>query len=107
MNMAKSLKDKKKNHHIVYIYIYIYVLACILALITNLLKLWELGKYFKNTQKIFCFFSFSIWIMNLYIKHIPDIKKEVPFLLLTLEQLVFYPIRYGPPYWEGLFLNLR
>ena len=23
MNMAKSLKDKKKNHHIVYIYLYI------------------------------------------------------------------------------------
>jgi hypothetical protein len=91
MHTAKSLKDKKKNHHIVYIYIY--VLACILALITNLLKSWELGKYFKNTQKIFCFFSFSIWIMNLYVKHIPDIKKEVPFFLLTLEQLGFYPIR--------------
>jgi hypothetical protein len=31
-------------------------------------------KYLKNI-----FFSFSIWIMNLYIKHISDIKKEVSF----------------------------
>ena len=29
----------------------IYVLACILALITNLLKSWELGQYFKKTSK--------------------------------------------------------
>jgi len=36
---------------------------------------------FKNTQKIFCFFSFSIWIMNLYVKHIPGIKKKVPFFI--------------------------
>jgi hypothetical protein len=31
-------------------------------------------KYLKNI-----FFSFSIWIVNLYIKHISDIKKEVSF----------------------------
>jgi hypothetical protein len=32
-----------------------------LALITSLLKSRELGQYFKNTQKIFCFNSFNIW----------------------------------------------
>jgi Rad3-related DNA helicase len=32
----------------------------------------------KIPKKYFVFF-FSIWIMNLYVKHIPDIKKEVPF----------------------------
>jgi hypothetical protein len=37
-----------------------YVLACILALITNLLKSWEPGQYFKNNEKIILF-SFSIW----------------------------------------------
>jgi hypothetical protein len=61
MHTAKSLKAKK-------IILYFYtkkikkknVLACILALITNLLKSWELGKYFKNSQKIILF-SFNIW----------------------------------------------
>jgi hypothetical protein len=39
MHTAKSLKDNKKNHHIVFSYNKkIYVLACILVLITNLLK---------------------------------------------------------------------
>jgi len=82
MHTVKSLKDKK-NHLIVFLYnkkIIIYVLTCFLALITSLLKLWELGKYFKkNTKKHILFFSFSIWIMNLYVKHIPDIKKKVSF----------------------------
>jgi len=32
------------------------ILACILALITSLLKSWELGQYFKKNQKniLFC-----------------------------------------------------
>jgi len=59
MHTAKSLKEKitsyfhttkktsKKN----------YVLACILALITSLLKSRELGQYFKKIQKnYFVFF---------------------------------------------------
>jgi len=36
------------------------MLACILALITSLLKSRELGQYFKNSKK-FILFSFNIW----------------------------------------------
>ena len=56
----------KKNHHIIFSYNRekfqknIYVLACILALITCLLKPPELGQYFKNSKKIILF-SFNIW----------------------------------------------
>jgi hypothetical protein len=46
MHTAKSLKVKKKNH-IVFSYnkenFKKYILACILGLITSLLKSWELG----------------------------------------------------------------
>jgi hypothetical protein len=49
-------------------------LACILALITSLLKSRELGQYFKKIQKIFCFVLMSE-ITNLYVKRIPDIQK--------------------------------
>jgi hypothetical protein len=57
MHTAKSLKEKitsyfhttkktsKKNN----------ILACILALITSLLKSRELGQYFKNSKKIILF----------------------------------------------------
>jgi len=31
--------------------------------------------------------------MNLYVKHIPDIKKEIFFYWLTLERLGFYSMR--------------
>jgi len=66
MHTLKSLKAKKKNH-IVFLYnkenfkknIY-YILACILALITSLLKSWELGQYFKKNQKNI-FFCFNMW----------------------------------------------
>jgi hypothetical protein len=37
-----------------------HVLACILALITSLLKSRELGQYFKNFKKIILF-SFNNW----------------------------------------------
>jgi hypothetical protein len=58
--MAKFLKKIKK----IILYFHItkkiskkYVLACILALITNLLKSQELGQYFKNSKKnYFVFF---------------------------------------------------
>jgi hypothetical protein len=59
MHIAKSLKAKKK------IILYFYttkktsknnnILACILALITSLLKSRELGQYFKNSKKIILF----------------------------------------------------
>jgi hypothetical protein len=56
------------------------VLACILALITSLLKSWELGQYFKkNPKKLFCFLLISR-ITNLYVKRTPDIKKVVFFI---------------------------
>ena len=58
-----------------------YVLACILALITSLLKSRELGQYFKKSKKIFYFVLVS-GIMNLYVKCIPDIKKLVLLLML-------------------------
>jgi len=48
-------------------------LACILTLITSLLKSRELGQYFKNFKKIILF-SFSIWGTTLYVRRIPDIK---------------------------------
>jgi hypothetical protein len=93
MHTAKSLKAKKlifyfhttkktskKN-----------VLACILALITSLLKSQEFGQYFKNPKKLFCFLLISR-ITNLYIKRTPNIKKVV-FFYLTLEQLGFTPLR--------------
>ena len=37
----------------------IYVFACILALITNLFKPWELGQYFKNSKKSFCLLNYE------------------------------------------------
>jgi len=76
MQTTKSLKDKKKI--ISYFHTTklqkIYFLACILALLPSLLKLWELGQYFKNTPKIFCFLLVS-GIKNLYVKRIPDTKR--------------------------------
>jgi hypothetical protein len=53
MHTAKSLKAK---NHIVFSYNKKYVLACILALITSLLKSREFGQYFKNFKKNILFF---------------------------------------------------
>jgi hypothetical protein len=77
MHIAKYLKDKK-NSCCIFLQQkkQIYVLACILALITWLLKPWELDQYIKNTKKIFCFHLVSE-IANLHVKCIPDIKKVV------------------------------
>ena len=62
MHTAKSLKNKKK----IILYFHTkkkiskkYVLACILSLITSLLKSQELGQYFKNSKKK-NLFSFNI-----------------------------------------------
>jgi len=79
MHTAKSLKAKKsyrifiqqrklKKNNI--------ILACILALITSLLKSRELWPIFQKIKKIFCFVLMS-GITNLYVKHNPDIKKVV------------------------------
>jgi len=55
-------------------------LACILTLITRLLKPRELGQYFKIFKKNILF-SLVSGITNLQVKFIPNIKKI--FLLLT------------------------
>jgi hypothetical protein len=64
MHTAKSLKNKKIKNHILFSYnkgnFKKYVLACISALITNLLKSRGLGQYFKNSKKIILF-SFNSW----------------------------------------------
>jgi hypothetical protein len=73
-----SLSKLKKNH-IVFSYnkenFKQYILACILALVTTLLKSRELGQYFKKNSNFFFVLMFRI--TNLYIKRIPDIKKVV------------------------------
>jgi hypothetical protein len=66
------------------------VLACILALITSLLKSREYWPKYQKQKKIFCVVLVS-GIMNLYVKRIPDIKKVFSFD--DIEQLGFYPIR--------------
>jgi len=66
------------------------VLACILALITSLLKSREHWPKYQKQKKIFCVVLVS-GIMNLYVKRIPDIKKVFSFD--DIEQLGFYPIR--------------
>jgi hypothetical protein len=88
VHSAKCLKAKKlycvfhtpKNN----------VLACILVLITNLLKSIEHGQNIKNKKKIFCVVLVS-GIMNLYVKYIPNIKKVFSFD--NIEQLGIYPLR--------------
>jgi transcriptional antiterminator len=67
------LKENKIRGVLVFSYkIPKYISPCILNLITNLLKSWELGLYFKN-EKIFCFCLIHE-IINLYMKYISDIK---------------------------------
>jgi len=79
MHTVKSLKEK---NYIIFSYnkenFKKNVLACILALITSLLKSRELGQYFKNSKKNYFVFLIS-GIINLYVKHTPDIKKVVFF----------------------------
>jgi hypothetical protein len=60
MHTAKSFKEKKIISYFHRTKIQKYVLACILALITSLLKSRELGQNFKNNKKLILF-SFSIW----------------------------------------------
>jgi hypothetical protein len=79
VHTPQSLKAKKKS--IVFSYnkenFKQYILACILALVTSLLKSRELGQYFKKNSKKNIFFVLMFGITNLYIKHILDIKKVV------------------------------
>ena len=85
MHTAKSPKQKK--NHIVFSYKEnfkkkTYVFACILTLITSLLKSRELDQYFKKIQKIILFFLLILRITRLYVKRSLDIKKIVFFLLM-------------------------
>jgi hypothetical protein len=79
MHTVKSLKKFISFFYAENTKIQKYVLACILALITSLLKLWELDQYFNIFKKIFCFLL-AYGITNLYIKYIPDIKKVISFI---------------------------
>ena len=91
--------SKKKSHHIFIQQRKLQkknILACILALITSLLKSRELGQYLKKNPKKLFYFLLISGIANLYIKRTPDIKKVVFFF--TLERLGFTPLRYEPPY---------
>jgi len=79
MHTAKSLKEKKSYYIFIQKKFKKNVLACILALITSLLKSWELGQYFKNSKKII--FSFNIKDYTLI--------RKVYFLLKSWEWLGF------------------
>jgi len=90
-----TTKSQRKNH-IIFSYkkenfFKKIILACILALITSLLKSRELGQYFKKNPKKFLYFLLISGIANLYVKRTPDIKKVVFFF--TLEWLGFTPLR--------------
>jgi O-antigen ligase len=89
MHTVKSLKAKKiiSYFHTIKKTSKKNILACILVLITSLLKSRELDQYFKkNPNNIFFLFLVS-WFTSLYVKRIPNIKKVV--LVLTLERLGF------------------
>ena len=55
------------------------ILACILALITSLLKSREHWPKSQKQQNFYFFFILVSRIMNLYVKRIPDIKKIFSF----------------------------
>jgi hypothetical protein len=93
MHTAKSLKAKK-------LILYFHTTTknfkkklfqhAFLVLITSLLKLRELGQYFKNSKKIIFFLLIS-GITNLYVKRIPDIEKGSSFI--DVRTVRFYSIR--------------
>ena len=71
--------SKLKNHIVFFIHQKNNVLACILALITSLLKSREHWPKSQKQQNIlFCLILVSE-IMNLYVNRIPDIKKIFSF----------------------------
>jgi hypothetical protein len=76
--------SKKKLKKSYFIFIKKKVLACILALITSLLKSRELTNISKIPKKLFCF-SFNIWGYDLIRKTYSRYK----ILLLMLERLDF------------------
>jgi len=68
-----------------------HVLACILTLITSLLKSRQLDQYFKNFKNIF-HFLLILKISNLHVRHIHDIKNIV-LLYIDFRTVKFYPVR--------------
>ena len=100
--ITKKIKNKKekkmflcirpsvsnlKNHIVFFICQKNNILACILALITSLLKSREHWPKSQKQQNIlFCLILVS-GIMNLYVKRIPDIKK---IFLLTTSKVLFF-----------------
>ena len=63
-SIRPSIQKKKSYHIFIKQRFKKFVLACILALITSLLKSRELDQYSKNSKKNILF-SFSIWGYNL------------------------------------------
>jgi len=98
MHTAKCLKAKKsycvfyapKNN----------VLACILALITSLLKSREHWPKFQKTTKILFCLSFSIRGTILHIIRIPDIKS-----FSNVRTVRFYPIKIRTSLLRSAFLE--
>jgi hypothetical protein len=94
MHTVKSLKAKKT--HIVFSYNKENfkkkcVLACILALITSLLKSRELGQYFKKIQKKYILFCFNVQDCEFIRKTYSRYSKESSFIDIRMVRL--YPIR--------------
>ena len=80
--------SKLKNHIVFSIHQKrVIFLACILALISSLLKSWERWLKFQKQQNFLFYLSFSIRGTTLHVRRISDIS----FFLWTLEQLGFYP----------------
>ena len=70
------------------------VLACILALITSLLKSREHWPNFQKQEKFYFVLSFSIRGMILHVIRILDIK----FFFSNIRTVKFYPIKIRTPY---------
>ena len=88
MHTAKCLKAKK-SYCVFHKKKKTNVLACILALITSLLKSREHWPKFQKQEKFYFVLSFSIRGMILHVIRILDIK----FFFSTLERLGSTPLR--------------
>jgi len=103
MHTVKSLKTKK----IIFLYNKenkknICYLACILALITSLLKSWELGQYFKKIKKIFLF-CFNIWDYEFIRKTYSWYKKGSSFI--DIRPVKFHPHKIRTSLLRRAFLE--
>jgi hypothetical protein len=91
---------KAKNHIMFFIHQKNNVLACILTLITSLLKSREHWPKLQKKKKLFCL-SFSIRGTTLHVIRIPDIK----FFFLDVRTVRFYPIKIRTSLIRRAFLE--